>query len=343
MTPDDPWGTHPFPAQRPWTAGDESKIKQLGQAVIRTEAAAVSALTDRIDDAFVRACRHMLACQGRIVVLGMGKSGHIGGKVAATLASTGTPAFFVHPGEASHGDLGMITVKDVVLALSNSGETDELLTILPLIKRLGVPLIALTGRPNSTLARAADVHIDVHVAQEACPLGLAPTASTTAALAMGDALAVALLETRGFTAEDFARAHPSGTLGRRLLLHLAEIMHVGEAIPSVPQGTLLRDALMEMTRKGLGMTAVVDADGRVCGIFTDGDLRRTLDRSVDIHTTEVDAVMTSQPVTCPPGILAAEALQIMERRKINALLAVDKDERLVGAINMHDLLRAGVV
>jgi len=343
MTPDAPLGAHLFPGQRPWSLEDEGKVRELGKAVIRTEADAVSALAERIDGAFVRACRHMLACEGRIVVLGMGKSGHVGGKVAATLASTGTPAFFVHPGEASHGDLGMITPRDVVLALSNSGETDELLTILPLIKRLGVPLIALTGRPASTLARAADVHIDVGVAQEACPLGLAPTASTTAALAMGDALAVALLETRGFTAEDFARAHPAGTLGRRLLLHLADVMHVGETIPCVAQGTLLGDALMEMSRKGLGMTAVVDPQGRVNGIFTDGDLRRTLDRSVDIHTTAVDLVMTRDPVTCAPDILAAAALQIMERHKINALLVIDGEERLVGAINMHDLLRAGVV
>lgn len=343
MTPDDRGATDRTPAQRPWTPEDEDKLKQLGQAVIHTEAAAVSALAGRIDDAFVRACRHMLACQGRIVVLGMGKSGHVGGKIAATLASTGTPAFFVHPGEASHGDLGMITPKDVVLALSNSGETGELLTILPLIKRLGVPLIALTGRSASTLAKAAEVHIDVSVAEEACPLGLAPTASTTAALAMGDALAVALLETRGFTAEDFARSHPAGTLGRRLLLHLGDIMHVGDAIPQVPQGTLLREVLVEMSRKGLGMTAVVDPEGRVAGVYTDGDLRRTLDRSVDIHTTPVDLVMTRHPVTCPPGVLAASALQIMESRKINALLAVDAGGRLVGAINMHDLLRAGVV
>jgi len=331
------------PAQRPWTQQDEERLKRLGQAVLRTEAAAVSALMSRIDAAFVRACRYMLACQGRIVVLGMGKSGHVGGKIAATLASTGTPAFFVHPGEASHGDLGMITPKDVVLALSNSGETGELLTILPLIKRLGVPLIALTGRPASTLARSAEVHIDVSVAQEACPLGLAPTASTTAALAMGDALAVALLETRGFTAEDFARSHPAGALGRRLLLHVGDIMHSGSAIPQVPEGTLLRDALMEMTRKGLGMTAVVDAEGRVTGIFTDGDLRRTLDRNVDVHTTAVDRVMTASPVTCPPDILAAAALQVMESSKINGLLVVDGDGRLAGAVNMHDLLRAGVV
>ncbi len=343
MTPDDRGGATRLPAQRPWTPEDERKLKQLGQAVIRTEAAAVSALAGRIDDAFVLACRYMLACQGRIVVLGMGKSGHVGGKMAATLASTGTPAFFVHPGEASHGDLGMITVRDVVLALSNSGETAELLTILPILKRLGVPLIALTGRPGSTLARAAEVHIDVSVEQEACPLGLAPTASTTAALAMGDALAVALLETRGFTAEDFARSHPAGTLGRRLLLHLGDIMHEGEAVPRVLQGTLLREALMEMSRKGLGMTAVVDPQGHVVGIYTDGDLRRTLDRNLDIHATPVDEVMTANPVTSRPEVLAAAALQVMESRKINALLAVDADARLVGAINMHDLLRAGVV
>jgi arabinose-5-phosphate isomerase len=343
MAPDDQGRSYHLPTQKPWTNQDDDKLRKLGQAVIRTEADAVSALAERIDAAFVRACRYMLGCQGRIVVLGMGKSGHVGSKIAATLASTGTPAFFVHPGEASHGDLGMITAKDVVLALSNSGETAELLTILPLIKRLGVPLIAMTGRVTSTLANAAEVHIDVSVTQEACPLGLAPTASTTAALAMGDALAVALLESRGFTAEDFARSHPAGSLGRRLLLHLGDIMHVGDAIPKVSQGTLLREALMERSRKGLGMTAVIAPDGRVAGIYTDGDLRRTLDRSVDIHATEVDRVMTPDPVTARPDVLAAAALQIMESKKINALLAVDGDGRLVGAINMHDLLRAGVV
>ena len=343
MAPDDERAILRSPAHRRLTPDDEVRLRQLGQAVLRTEAAAVSALVARVDGAFVRACGHMLACLGRIVVLGMGKSGHVGGKIAATLASTGTPAFFVHPGEASHGDLGMITPGDVVLALSNSGETAELLTILPLIKRLGVPLIAMTGRPESTLARSAEVHIDVSVAEEACPLGLAPTASTTAALAMGDALAVALLETRGFTAEDFARSHPAGTLGRRLLLHLSDVMHVGDAIPQVTEGTLLREVLVEMSRKGLGMAAVVDTQGRVAGIYTDGDLRRTLDRSLDIHVTPVDRVMTRSPVTCPPHILAAAALQIMESRKINAVLVVDSDGRLIGAVNMHDLLRAGVV
>jgi len=322
---------------------NDPELLRLARAVIETEAEAVAGLAARIDANFARACRHMLACEGRVVVLGMGKSGHIGGKIAATLASTGTPAFFVHPGEASHGDLGMITAKDAVLAISNSGETEEILTILPLIKRLGVPLIAMTGNPASTLARAATVHIDVSVPKEACPLGLAPTASTTATLAMGDALAIALLEARGFTAEDFARTHPGGRLGRRLLLLIRDLMHTGEAIPRVREGTLLRDALVEMTRKGLGMTAVVDEDERVLGIFTDGDLRRALDREVDVHTTPIEAVMTRNCKTVGPELLAAEALQIMEAHKINALLVVDGGERLVGALNMHDLLRAGVL
>ena len=322
---------------------NDPELLRLARAVIETEAEAVAGLATRIDANFARACRHMLACQGRVVVLGMGKSGHIGGKIAATLASTGTPAFFVHPGEASHGDLGMITAKDAVLAISNSGETEEILTILPLIKRLGVPLIAMTGNPASTLARAATVHIDVSVPKEACPLGLAPTASTTATLAMGDALAIALLEARGFTAEDFARTHPGGRLGRRLLLLIRDLMHTDEAIPRVREGTLLRDALVEMTRKGLGMTAVVDEDERVLGIFTDGDLRRALDREVDVHTTPIEAVMTRNCKTVGPELLAAEALQIMEAHKINALLVVDGGERLIGALNMHDLLRAGVL
>ncbi|ROR29763.1 KpsF/GutQ family sugar-phosphate isomerase [Inmirania thermothiophila] len=322
---------------------EAAELRRLGLAVIETEAQAVAALAPRIDEAFVRACRHMLACRGRIVVLGMGKSGHIGGKIAATLASTGTPAFFVHPGEASHGDLGMITPQDVVLALSNSGETDEIVTILPLIKRLGVPLIALTGNPRSTLARAADVHIDVSVEREACPLGLAPTASTTATLAMGDALAVALLEARGFTAEDFARAHPGGRLGRRLLLRIDDVMHTGDGVPRVGTDALLREALVEMTAKGLGMTAVVDPDGRVAGVFTDGDLRRSLDRGVDVHRTPIAEVMTREARTVRPGLLAAEALHLMETHKINGLLVVDEDGRLLGALNMHDLLRAGVL
>jgi arabinose-5-phosphate isomerase len=323
--------------------GEPERIRDLGRAVIETEAAAVSALAARIDDYFVAACRYMLACSGRIVVLGMGKSGHVGGKIAATLASTGSPSFFVHPGEASHGDLGMITPQDVVLALSNSGETAEILTILPIIKRLGVPLIALTGRPGSTLAREANVSIDVSVAAEACPLGLAPTSSTTATLAMGDALAIALLESRGFTADDFARSHPAGSLGRRLLLHVADIMHRGERVPKVVLGTPLLATLEEMSRKGLGMSAVVDGAGRLAGIFTDGDLRRALDRGIDVHDTVVDAVMTPGCVTVAAEDLAASALHLMESRSINGLVVVDPDGILVGALNMHDLLRAGVV
>ncbi len=323
---------------------DESrKLQALGLAVIRNEAAAVAALAGRVQEEFARACAFMLQCTGRIVVTGMGKSGHIGGKIAATLASTGTPAFFMHPGEASHGDLGMITDRDVVLALSNSGETHELLTILPLIKRLGVPLIAMTGKPGSNLAREADIHIDVSVEKEACPLGLAPTSSTTAALAMGDALAVALLEARGFTEQDFARSHPGGSLGRRLLLHIGDIMHRGDAIPAVSEEASLRDALMEMTAKGLGMTAVVDPARRVLGIFTDGDLRRALDRGTDIHSSRARDLMTRSCKIASAGALAAEALEIMERNKINGLLVIDDEQRLIGALNMHDLLRAGVV
>ena len=322
---------------------DRSRLQALGLAVIENEAQAVATLGARIDDNFVAACGHMLQCQGRIVVLGMGKSGHIGGKIAATLASTGSPAFFVHPGEASHGDLGMITPKDVVLALSNSGETAEMLLILPLIKRLGAPLIALTGQPSSSLAQEADVHIDVSVEQEACPLGLAPTSSTPAALAMGDALAVALLEARGFTAEDFARSHPGGSLGRRLLLHIDDIMHSGDAIPAVTSDAWLSEALVEMSAKGLGMTAVLEPDGRLAGVYTDGDLRRTLDRTEDLRRLRVAEVMTRDCVTATPDRLAAEALQIMEQHKINGLLILDPDGRLIGALNMHDLLRAGVM
>ena len=322
---------------------NDAVLKKLGLAVLETESAAVEALKSRVDQDFVRACHLMLECQGRVVVLGMGKSGHIGGKIAATLASTGTPAFFVHPGEASHGDLGMITPRDVVLALSNSGETDEILTILPIIKRLHVPLITLTGSPASTLAKAATVNIHVGVQKEACPLDLAPTASTTAALAMGDALAISLLEVRGFTADDFARSHPGGKLGRRLLLLIDDLLHTGERVPKVPSGTLICDALLEMTQKGLGATAIVDAEQHVMGIFTDGDLRRALDHDIDLHKTRIDAVMTRKPTLIRPGLLAAEALQIMEAGKFNALLVVDPENRLVGALNMHDLLRAGVV
>ncbi|MBK1726546.1 KpsF/GutQ family sugar-phosphate isomerase [Halorhodospira neutriphila] len=324
-------------------AAADERLQGLGRAVLQVEADAVAALAGRIDAAFSRACHHLLACRGRVIVTGMGKSGHIGSKVAATLASTGTPAFFVHPGEASHGDLGMITADDAVVALSNSGETDEINAIVPLIRRLGVPLVALTGNPGSTLAREASVHLDIGVEQEACPLGLAPTASTTAALAMGDALAVALLDARGFTAEDFARSHPGGRLGRRLLLHIEDVMQTGERVPRVGPQTPLRDALLEISRKGLGMTAVVDEQEQVLGIFTDGDLRRALDRGTDIHATRIEAVMTAAPQTAAAQLLAAEAAERMERFRINALLVVDDAGRLVGALNMHDLLRAGVV
>ncbi|WP_222101870.1 KpsF/GutQ family sugar-phosphate isomerase [Methylomonas koyamae] len=304
---------------------------------------AVAALAARIDHQFVAACRLLLACKGRVVVTGMGKSGHIAGKIAATLASTGTPAFFVHPGEASHGDLGMITRQDVVLALSNSGETGEILTILPIIKRLGVPLIALTGNPGSTLAKFATAHIDVAVEQEACPLGLAPTASTTAALVMGDALAVSLLETRGFTRDDFALSHPGGSLGKRLLLQVGDIMHRGGEVPVVSDTVLVGEALLEMTGKKLGMTAVVDGDGRVAGVFTDGDLRRMLEKNLDVHLTRIAEVMTRNCKSVDERMLAAEAMQIMEAKKINALLVVDENNKLLGALNMHDLLRAGIV
>lgn len=333
----------PLSTPQPDNEGMDERLARLGAAAIKTEANAITALGERINANFVAACRYMLGCEGRIVVLGMGKSGHIAGKIAATLASTGTPAFFVHPGEASHGDLGMITKKDVVLALSNSGETTEICLILPLIKRLGVPLIALTGQLQSTLARAADVPIDVGVEKEACPLGLAPTASSTATLVMGDALAIALLEIREFTAEDFARSHPGGRLGRRLLLRITDIMHTGENIPAIREDVLLSRALLEMTRKGLGMTAVVNDQNCVVGIFTDGDLRRALDQGIDVHGTPIAHIMTTHCKTLGAELLAAEALQMMQHYRINALLVVDEQQHLIGALNMHDLLRAGVL
>lgn len=321
----------------------DQKLRELGLAVIQVETQAIAALAEQINDDFVLACKLMFGCKGRVVVTGMGKSGHIAGKIAATLASTGTPAFFVHSGEASHGDLGMITRNDVVLALSNSGETEEVLTILPIIKRLGVPLIAMTGNPTSTLAKFATTHINVAVEQEACPLGLAPTSSTTAALVMGDALAVSLLEARGFTRDDFALSHPGGSLGRRLLLMVGDIMHAGDKVPIVPQTALISHALLEMTEKKLGMTAIVDADNRVTGIFTDGDLRRMLGRNLDVHKTSITEVMTPSCTVISADILAAEAMQIMERKKINALIVVDHQHRAIGALNMHDLIRAGIV
>jgi len=322
---------------------DTANLLQHARQVLETEAAAVGALAPRLDQRFTDGCRLLLACQGRVVVMGIGKSGHVAGKIAATLASTGTPAFYVHPGEASHGDMGMITGEDVVLAISNSGETVELLTLLPLIKRLGVKLVTLTGNAQSTLAQAADVNLDVSVAQEACPLNLAPTASTTAALAMGDALAVALLSARGFTQEDFARSHPGGSLGRRLLLRVEDIMHTGAAVPSVPQGALLSAALMEMSRKGLGMTVIVDMQRHVAGVFTDGDLRRALDKEINVHRAKIDEVMTRHCTTVRAGMLAGEAIRIMNEKRITALPVVDADNLLIGALHMHDLVRAGVV
>jgi len=314
-----------------------------GRRVLATEAEAVAALEHRLGEPFAEACRLVLRCEGRVVVTGMGKSGHVGSKIAATLASTGTPSFFLHPAEAIHGDIGMITTKDVVLALSNSGETDELLTILPVIKRLDVPMIALTGKAGSTLARYATVTLDVSVPAEACPLNLAPTASTTATLAMGDALAVAVLEARGFTEEDFARSHPGGSLGRRLLLHVDEVMRTGDDLPAVGPDTPLSAGLLEMSRKGLGMTTIVDEARRVTGVFTDGDLRRALDKLVDVHATRMRDVMTANPKMARPRMLAAEAVHLMETYRITALPVVDDAGTLVGALNVHDLLRAGVM
>jgi arabinose-5-phosphate isomerase len=322
---------------------DNATLQQLGRAVIELEAEALSALVPRLNEDFARACRLILDSQGRVVVTGMGKSGHIGGKIAATLASTGTPAFFVHPGEAQHGDLGMIQPQDVVIAISNSGETGEILTILPIIKRMGAKLIALTGNPKSSLARQADAHLDAGVAKEACPLNLAPTSSTTAALALGDALAVALLKTRNFTPEDFARSHPGGKLGRRLLLYVRDVMHSGDRIPLVAETASLREALLEMTGKGLGMTGVLDAAGKLAGIYTDGDLRRTLNKGADVYNAKISDVMTRNPKTCRADQLAAEIVQLMEMHNINGLMVVDADQRVQGALNMGDLLRAGVV
>ena len=322
---------------------DETLIAS-GRTVIDVEAQALVALQGRIGAEFAAACRLLLACQGRVVCTGMGKSGHIARKIAATLASTGTPAFFLHPGEASHGDLGMVTDADVVLALSNSGESDEILAILPALRRQGNAMIAVTGRPQSSMARLSDVHLDASVPAEACPLSLAPTASTTAALVMGDALAVALMEARGFTADDFARSHPAGTLGRRLLLHIRDIMHTGDDVPRVPADASATAALLEMTRKRLGMTAVVDAAGVLQGVFTDGDLRRALDdENTDLHATPVSRLMGRTPKTIGADALAVEAAHLMEEFKISSLVVVDGERRVVGALNIHDLLRARVV
>jgi arabinose-5-phosphate isomerase len=318
-------------------------VIQSGLRTIALEAQAVAELQHRINDAFTNACETMLACKGRVVVTGMGKSGHIGNKIAATLASTGTPAFFVHPGEASHGDLGMITKNDVVLALSNSGNTLELVTLLPLIKRLDIPLISMTGDDNSALAKAAYANLDVSVLSEACPLNLAPTTSTTVTLVMGDALAIALLESRGFTAEDFAFSHPAGALGRKLLLRVSDIMHADQEVPRVKPETVLQNALLEMTEKGFGMTTIVDDQGRLLGVFTDGDIRRVIDSKTDLSTALIKDVMSSNPKTINQDILAAEALNIMEQSSITAVIVENEDKQPVGVVHMHDILRAGVI
>jgi len=314
-----------------------------GKRVLEIEAQALKEIDQYIDQHFNNACQLMFQCTGRIIVIGMGKSGHVGNKIAATLASTGTPAFFVHPGEASHGDLGMITRDDVVMCISNSGETSEVVSIIPVIKRIGAKMISLTGNPDSTMATLSDVHVCIKVSKEACPLGLAPTASTTATLVMGDAMAVALLEARGFTADDFALSHPGGSLGKRLLLSLSDVMHAGEATPIVNESQSIKDALIEMSAKGLGMTAIVGDDNTLSGLFTDGDLRRILEQRVDIHSTAISQVMTRSCTTAHADMLAAEALNIMERKRINGLIVIDKSNIPIGALNMQDLLKAGVL
>lgn len=322
---------------------NHEEVCKLGRVVIEIEAAMIKSLISRIDEKFAEACTLLHACRGRIAVMGVGKSGHIGKKIAATLSSTGSPAFFIHPSEALHGDIGMLTANDVLLALSNSGESSEIVSLLPVIKRFGIPMITLTGRPQSSLAKAATLNLDVSVEKEACPLGLAPTSSTTAALVMGDALAMALLSKRGFKESDFALSHPGGTLGRRLLLLVEEIMHKGDAIPVISANANLKAALVEMTQKKLGMTTIVNQQGELVGIFTDGDVRRTLDKNADIHTTRIESIMASHPKTIDAHILAAEALGIMEKHNITALVVIDKQHKPVGIIHIHDLLRAGVV
>jgi len=316
---------------------------ESAKRTIEIEQKAISSLFERINTNFAEACELMSNCKGRVIVTGMGKSGHIANKIAATLASTGTPSFFVHPGEASHGDLGMITSDDVVLAISNSGNTSEIATIIPLIKRMGAPLISMTGNSSSTLATQANINLDISIKEEACPLGLAPTSSTTVTLVMGDALAVALLESKGFSEEDFAFSHPGGALGKKLLLTVSELMHTGERIPSVKTGTLLSDGLIEISAKGFGMTAVVNLQNKLIGLFTDGDLRRTFDSKINMLTTDIDQLMTPNCKTISADILAAEALRIMEQNKITGLLVTNKDNEVTGVIHMHDLLRAGVI
>lgn len=322
---------------------DSANFYTLGKVVIATELRAIRSLQDRIDEKFVTACKTILNCKGRVVILGIGKSGHIGRKIASTLASTGTPSFYIHPSEASHGDIGMITVQDLALVISYSGETPEVINILPTIKRLGIPLIAFTGKSHSNLGRVANIIIDISVKEEACPLGLAPTSSTTATLVMGDALAISLLEARGFTIDDFARIHPGGSLGRRLLLNINDLMHSRDYMPMVKPDCLLDEALVEITRKSLGMTAVIADNGHLLGVFTDGDLRRALDKGYDIHRTPIKEVMTKNSITIPPKLLATEALKIMQEYKVTSLVVVDDERYPLGVIHMHDLLRAGII
>lgn len=319
------------------------KICELGRAVVEAEAEAIQALKAKVDHNFAKACGLLLECEGRIIVIGIGKSGHIARKIAATFASTGSPAFFIHPSEARHGDMGMVTSRDIALILSNSGETEEIISLLPFIKRLNIPLLAMTGNLQSTLAKAANIHIDVSIEKEACPLGLAPTTSTTVALVMGDALAISLLEKRGFTAEDFARSHPGGSLGRKLLLRVNDIMHTGDAIPKVDYDALLKAALVEMTHKKLGVTTVIDSNNKLAGIFTDGDIRRAFDNAADIHRTYIHEVMSKNPKVIPPDMLAAEALHLMETYKITSLIVTNEDHHPIGVVHMHDILRAGVM
>ena len=316
---------------------------EAGKRTVAIESQAVSALQTRIDQQFVKACEIILACQGRVIVTGMGKSGHIGGKMAATFASTGTPAFFVHPGEASHGDLGMVTKNDVVIAISNSGSSAEVLTLIPLFKRMQINIISMTGNPNSPLAQAADVNLDISIKEEACPLDLAPTSSTTVTLVMGDALAVALLEARGFTKEEFAFSHPGGALGRRLLIRASDLMHSGTELPKVSPDSLLSSALVEMTRTGFGMTTIVDSNDQLIGVFTDGDLRRNVDQGINLATATMAQVMNKKPKAIKASLLAAEALNVMEQRKITALVVEDDNNHPVGLLHMHDILRAGIV
>jgi arabinose-5-phosphate isomerase len=318
------------------------KVCHTAKAVIQTEISAIESLLPRINETFALACQYILECIGRVIVFGMGKSGHIGNKIAATLASTGTPAFFVHPAEASHGDIGMVTAKDIVLAISNSGETNEILNLIPVIKHLGIKLITMTGNPQSTLARKATINIDISVPKEACPLGLAPTSSTTASLVIGDAIAIALLEARGFTAENFALFHPGGNIGKRLLLRIYDLMRSGHQLPTVHEDASIREALVEMTQKNLGMTSVINEQKKLVGIYTDGDLRRTLNKNIDVHHTPIKMVMTKSCKTISPNLLAIEALQIMENHKITSLLVVENNDDLVGVAHLHDLLNAGL-